>query len=208
MSLPCPIELSPRSVSQTSEQSNTENIELLKRVALRDRSAMQSCLDRFGSLIWSMALKQLPRSDAEEIVQEVFMELWRTAHRFDSTKGKAITFVAVIARRRILDRRRKLMREPVLEDLNQAVETESPIRLVDDDNTFASQLPEPLHLAFAELSQEQRQAIEWVVGKGYTQIEAAKTLELPLGTLKSHLRRGLQRLRTTLNPTSTPNNHE
>jgi len=158
---------------------------------------MRSCLDRFGNLVWSMALKQLPRSDAEEVVQDIFMELWRTADRFDPEKGRPVTFLAVLARRRILDRRRKLVRRPELADMETTPDPISESARIPLD-TFSYQLPESLHVAFQSLSEDQRQAIEWVVGMGYTQEEAARALELPSGTLKSHLRRGLLRLREIL----------
>jgi RNA polymerase sigma-70 factor, ECF subfamily len=80
----------------------------LPGVAAGDRAAMRRCIDRYSDLVWSLALRLSPsRSDAEDAVQDVFVSLWQNAAKFDPTKGSEPTFVAVIARRRLIDRLRR-----------------------------------------------------------------------------------------------------
>ncbi|MHC4784427.1 MAG: RNA polymerase sigma factor, partial [Planctomycetota bacterium] len=84
---------------------------LLQRVAAGDMAAMQECIDEYGGLIWSLARRFCPSpAEAEDAVQEVFIALWENASRFDDSKGTEVTFVAMIARRRLIDSGRKHQR--------------------------------------------------------------------------------------------------
>src|SRR5580765_5760245 len=87
---------------------------LLGRVAAGDRSAMRECLSRYGGLVWSIA-KKFDASDAEDAVQEIFVEVWKSAARFDAKIASEAVFVAMIARRRLIDRRRTRARRPTTE---------------------------------------------------------------------------------------------
>ncbi|MEM7235860.1 MAG: sigma-70 family RNA polymerase sigma factor, partial [Planctomycetota bacterium] len=88
----------------------------LSRVAQGDKRAMQECVDRFGGLIWSMALRYCrSRPDAEDVVQEVFVEVWGSAERYRSELGSEEAFIATIARRRLIDWRRRQQRLPTTE---------------------------------------------------------------------------------------------
>ena len=79
-------------------------VSVLPSVAAGDRSAMESCLQRYEGLVWSLARRMLGESsEAEDAVQEIFIELWRSAGRFDPDEGSEATFVATIARRRLVD---------------------------------------------------------------------------------------------------------
>src|SRR5437016_3201627 len=87
--------------------------DLLPRVAAGDAPAVEQCLDRYGGLIWSIALRfSASRADAEDAVQEVFIDLWKSAARFDRVRAAEATFVAMIARRRLIDRKRASDRGP------------------------------------------------------------------------------------------------
>ena len=84
---------------------------ILQRVSQGDQASMSECLDTFGGLVWSLVTRRCPnRSDAEEVVQEVFLDVWKSAHRFDPDVASESTFIAMITRRRLIDRRRKLGR--------------------------------------------------------------------------------------------------
>ena len=91
---------------------------VLQRVAAGDMAAMQECIDEYGGLIWSLARRFCASpADAEDATQEVFIALWENAGKFDESKGAEVTYVAMIARRRLIDsgrksqRRRKLLEE-------------------------------------------------------------------------------------------------
>ena len=89
---------------------------ILQRIAIGERSAVDECLDRYGSLVWSLAKRWLGNvPDAEDATQEIFVELWQQANKFDPSAAAEATFVAMIARRRLIDRMRKESRRPVME---------------------------------------------------------------------------------------------
>ncbi|MGE3466461.1 MAG: RNA polymerase sigma factor, partial [Pyrinomonadaceae bacterium] len=78
---------------------------ILQRVADGDRTAVEDCLKQYGGLVWSIARKMLRNSDeAEDAVQEIFLDVWKNAKRFDETRSSETTFIAMIARRRLIDR--------------------------------------------------------------------------------------------------------
>ncbi len=181
-------------VSDHSPFEMAEEI-LLPRVAAGESDAMERCVERYGPLIWSAARRFLGSShEAEDAVQEVFIHLWRDAHRFDPVRGSETTFVMVIARRRLLDCRRRLGRLPELKTLEDDMEPalgNPPVIDGDDEAEQAMKLLRGLPL-------EQQQVIELSLRDGHTHQEISSRLEMPLGTVKTLLRRGLLRLRQAL----------
>ncbi|MCX5746449.1 MAG: sigma-70 family RNA polymerase sigma factor, partial [Proteobacteria bacterium] len=89
---------------------------LLARVAVGDRGALRECLDRYGGLVWSIA-RRFEASEAEDAVQEIFVDLWKSAVRYDPEVASEPTFIAMIARRRLIDRRRSRGRRPATEPM-------------------------------------------------------------------------------------------
>ena len=86
---------------------------ILHRVARGDPSGMDAFLERYSGLVWSLARRHSPTpQDAEDAVQEIFMEIWRSAHRYDPSVAAEQTFIAMIARRRLIDRARRNKRAP------------------------------------------------------------------------------------------------
>ena len=104
---------SPEEVQPLSSKGPT----LLERVGQGDASAVAELLDAHGALVWSIARKQLGATAAEDVVQEIFIELWKSAHRYDPSRSSEAVFIATIARRRIIDQRRKLGRSPEVAEL-------------------------------------------------------------------------------------------
>src|SRR6202000_2241380 len=91
---------------------------MLQRIASGDSAAVRECIDQYGPLVWSIArrLSRTP-SDAEDATQEVFLDIWRSAGRFDASQGSDKVFIAMIARRRLIDRLRKSSAEPPMDPL-------------------------------------------------------------------------------------------
>ena len=182
--------------------------DVLPRIAAGDREAVRECLDRYGGMVWSLARRALGGtaqggSDAEDAVQEIFVELWRHAGRFDAAKASEATFVALVARRRLIDRRRRRGAAPchtLPADPGDALSTE-PAR----ERSGATPLPleireeaERARAALEELAPDQRRVIEMATAEGLSYSRIAERLSLPLGTVKTHARRGLIRLRELL----------
>ena len=178
---------------------------ILERVASGDASAVDECLSQYGGLVWSLARRfHAGHADAEDAVQEIFIEIWRNAGRFDARVAAESTFITMIARRRLIDRYRKTKR---------TIDT-TPV----DEQQIVSSAEQPDHVeireeadrarhAMRQLRPEERQVLELSVDRGMSQSQIAEFTELPLGTVKTHARRGMLRLRQLLGTTpvtSTP----
>jgi RNA polymerase sigma-70 factor, ECF subfamily len=171
---------------------------MLQRIAGGDSHAVRECIEQYGSLVWSLA-RRLSRTpaDAEDATQEIFMQIWRNAARFDESKGSERVFVAMIARRRLIDRLRKTTAEPYMDSSEQVMDS-----LVWSDPGVCSETcfeAEHAKRALAQLRPQQRQVLELALLHGLTQSEIAARLGMPLGTVKSFMRRGLTRVRGYLN---------
>jgi RNA polymerase sigma-70 factor (ECF subfamily) len=134
-------------------------------------------------------------TEADDAVQEVFIDVWRSAGRFDANVGSEATFITMIARRRLIDRQRKRSRQR---------ETSS---LIEEEVTSSTELPDSLEIAedaaqarkaLEKLRPEERQVLELSIYEGLSQSRISEVTDLPLGTVKTHARRGLRRLREML----------
>lgn len=182
---------------------------ILNRVARGEPGAAEECIRRYGDLVWSVArrLSGGPlRGDVEDAVQEIFVDLWRSASRFDPGVASEPAFVVMIARRRLIDRIRRASRRPPPVQMGEAMEEQrsphapgpdSASRLADaEDATLALQ-------ALDSLSAEQQRCIRLAVQQGYTHTQIADATGLPLGTVKTHVRRGLHRVREAIEAKSS-----
>ncbi|RLS75577.1 MAG: sigma-70 family RNA polymerase sigma factor [Planctomycetota bacterium] len=170
---------------------------ILPRVAASEPGAAEEFLARYGGLVWSLVRLAIRNAaDAEEAVQDVFVEVWRQAGRFDSAIAPEATFVAMIARRRIIDRlrheRRRRGRDAVVvgPDTLVAASRGCPVELADEAASARQRL--------ASLKPDERRFVEWSVCEGLSHAEIAARSGQPLGTVKSHIQRGLKRLRELL----------
>jgi RNA polymerase sigma-70 factor (ECF subfamily) len=161
------------------------SLSVLQRIASGDSAAVRECIEQYGALVWSLA-RRLSRSpsDAEDATQEIFLDIWRSAARFDSSQGSDKVFIAMIARRRLIDRLRKTSAEPPMDP----VETLEVVAWAD-----------PGTASETSLGPEQRQVLELGLLHGLTQSEIATRLGMPLGTVKSFMRRGLIKVREYMN---------
>ena len=168
---------------------------LLPRIAAGDERAVRDCVARYGALVWSLARRWAPESsEAEDAVQEIFIDLWRSAARYDATRTSEAGWVAMIARRRLIDRARRRERLPVLESLPDDYDVAA-----DDERDLDREWrAEQARAVLRELPPAQRRMLELSLLHGRTHDEIARETETPLGTVKSHIRRGLQRARDLL----------
>lgn len=168
---------------------------ILQRVAAGDSAAMRACIDGYGGLVWSLARRFLSNtSEAEDAVQEIFVDLWKSAARFDPAVAAEHTFVAMIARRRLIDKVRA--RRPLTEEMPLAADGPAARLAVD-----AAELGEDAAAAaeaLRGLEPGQQWAIELAVVRGLSHEEIARVTGQPLGTVKTNIRRGVMRIRTRL----------
>lgn len=156
---------------------------------------MNDCIALFGNLVWNITRRYVqPDSEAEDVVQEAFTELWQKADRFDRSRASAATFIGLIARRRSIDwlrrKGRRPQAEPLPEDFDQKLTAADPHRRsVDSEN---------LHAALRQLPNEIRDLFNLHFADGLTHHEIADRTGLPLGTVKTRLRRGLIEMRALM----------
>jgi len=169
---------------------------LLARVAVGERNAVEECLDRFGGLVWSLARRACPNAaDAEDAVQEIFTEVWTSAHRYDANVASETTFVAMIARRRLIDQQRKRGRRPRHETLEPA--TDQPTHPETSNLEIGEEVQRVEH-AMQTLKPQQREALRLSIYENCSHSEIAQKLDQPLGTVKTNIRRGLLKVREML----------
>jgi RNA polymerase sigma-70 factor (ECF subfamily) len=185
--------LTPSRVVGANGAVPSETRSLLERVAAGDPAAARACIERYAGLVWSLARRASPRTDeAEDAVQEIFLDVWKSAARFDPGRGSEATFVAMIARRRLIDRRRRgRSREhaPLAEDLVEEgafgrVEAAAEVAIA--------------ARSLSDLRPEPRRVLLLATCEGLSHAEIADALGMPLGTVKAHVRRGLLHVKRAL----------
>ncbi|MDH3492144.1 MAG: RNA polymerase sigma factor [Acidobacteriota bacterium] len=169
---------------------------ILERIAAGDRDAVQECLNQYSGLVWSLARRMLPnKEEAEDAVQEIFIEIWKNAERFDASQASETTFVAMIARRRLIDRLRKATRQPHIDSFEDML-----VEPANKANEFLEMSVEANQASqlMADLKPDQRKILHLSIVEGYSHSEIAESLSMPLGTVKTHARRGLIQVRELL----------
>lgn len=166
---------------------------ILQRVASGDRTAVEECLKKYGGLVWSIARKMLRNSDdAEDAVQEIFVDIWKNAGRFDETKSSETTFIAMIARRRLIDKIRFSTRRISADSLDDVLL--EPFTRADKDMQISLEAQQAAE-AMRNLRPEQQQVLRLSIIQGMSHQEIADATGMPLGTVKTHARRGLLQVR-------------
>ena len=199
---PPPTVVTAESLRSGPEKSVDRERPALERVASGDASGVSYLLDRYGALVWSIVRRQVGPEAAEDLVQEIFIEIWKSADRYDAERASEATFITTIARRRVIDYRRKQGRRPEIEDLGEVEETPLPdpeLARIDlgDDARVALE-------ALAQLKPDQRTVLRLAIVDGLTHTQIAEVTRMPLGTVKSHARRGLERVRALLGERRQP----
>ena len=169
--------------------------ELVLRVRAGDENAMGALYDRYSPLVYAVGLRVLSDTGAaEDVLQEVFMQLWRNPARFDASRGSLGAWLAVIARNRAIDALRKRRYESDIEDIVVSVE---PDLASEADRSRAAK---NIRGALNGMDPAQRQALELAFFEGLTHTEIAAQTGEPLGTIKTRIRAGLLALRKGLKP--------
>ena len=178
---------------RVSAMQSEDNDSILARIADGENGSFELLIEKYGNLVWSIGKKFLYRqSDLEDAVQEVFIAIWKSADKYDASKAKEITFVSMIARRRFIDHLRKISKHKILES-------------IDDDNSGhqlykESLLNESTDLqlvknAIQSLDIDDQELLNLSVYQGYSHSEISKLLNIPLGTVKTRIRRNLIKLK-------------
>jgi RNA polymerase sigma-70 factor (ECF subfamily) len=189
-------------MSQAPEHDDRAvELELLARVAKRERAAFEQLYDRYANILYATAMKFLKEdADAQDVVQDVFIQIWDKAKLYDPAKGKPLTWALTLTRNRSIDRIRAIQRRTRLRDdfEKETVADESAGVREALSGVDASEKSQILRDAVGRLSPEQRKVIELAFFGGLTQSEVADRLGEPLGTVKARARRGLMKLKEIL----------
>jgi len=179
------------------EQAQTTDVEILRNIAGGDEQALSSLYDRYRLILFGLILRILhSQAEAEDVLQEVFLQVWRRASDFDETRGRPFTWLVTLARSRAIDRLRSLA--------SRDRTAQESIRDVPDstsnaaDDAVKSEQGEIVRSALKELPDEQRKTLLLAYFEGLTQSEIAERLKTPLGTVKTRMRSGMIKLRELL----------
>jgi RNA polymerase sigma-70 factor (ECF subfamily) len=179
------------------EQARTSDVELLHAIARGDEQALASLYDRYKLILFSLVLRILhSRDEAEDVLQELFLQVWKRATDFDAARGRPFTWLVTMARSRAIDRLRSLnARNRATTEAARAADEEWADAVTD---AIRSEQSEIVRRALAELPEEQRRPLLLAYFEGLTQTEIAARLNAPLGTIKTRMRSGMLRLRASL----------
>jgi RNA polymerase sigma factor (sigma-70 family) len=169
---------------------------ILERVAAGDPAAFEECIRQYSGLIWSLTRRFSANfMDGEDAVQEIFIAIWKNAARFDAMIASESTFITMIARRRLIDRRRKNKRSLNASSIDEKTHVPAP------EQTDKMEIQEETHRVrelMGQLRPADRRILKLSLDEGWTHKEIAEATSIPLGTVKTHVRRGLHRLRELL----------
>ncbi len=182
----------PGGTDQTSAPTTEE---LMLRIAAGNENAFEELYDRLSPQVFGLVRRILKdQAQSEEVAQEVFVEAWQQAARFDAARGKAITWLLTLAHRRAVDRVRasqaskdRDLREGIKE-FQASYDDVEETAIVHDESRRVIQ-------ALERLSENQRDAIQLAYFGGYTHLEVAELLKIPVGTAKTRIRDGMNKLR-------------
>ena len=164
-----------------------DDMRLIARIRAGEQGAMSELYDRYSSVVYGVALRVLQdAAAAEDILQDIFLQLWRKPDAFDSSRGSLVAWLAVIARHRAIDRLRQRVPRPT------SKKSSSPATTDLRDETERTLVIEKVRAVLGEMNADQRKALEMAYFQGLTHAEIAEKTGEPLGTIKTRIRSGLQ----------------
>ena len=178
-------------------------IELLQRVGRGDRGSFEALYDRLAGVLFSSAYRVLNnQAAAEDVLQDVFVQIWEKAPLYNPALGKPLTWALTLTRNKAIDRLRSTQRRNRMQD--DAQRESEVFEQFDDRSSFdafaSAETNQLVREAMDKLSEDQRQVIELAFFSSMTQTEIADHLSLPLGTIKARIRRGMIKLRDLISP--------
>ncbi|MBT5216804.1 MAG: sigma-70 family RNA polymerase sigma factor [Gammaproteobacteria bacterium] len=183
---------SSKTMPQSKKIKKVED-SILFSLSKEEPGSFEKLVDQYGNLIWSIARRYLSnQTEAEDAVQEVFIAIWKSAGRFDPAKASEVTFISMIARRRLIDHVRKIYRHKKLEPIDDcfnddALETKSMLEESGDVKIISE--------AINQFEKEDKELLSLSIYQGYSHTEIARLMNIPLGTVKTKIRRNLIKLR-------------
>jgi len=175
-----------------AELRSAEDRDLIALVGQSDRAAFRELYERHAPRLLAALRRLCPGTDYEDLLQEVFLAVWRRSSLYRPDRGEPLTWLFAILRNKVIDHRRRAAARPRYEELD--LERSQPAAPVADPGDRRLVLEQ----ALVALRPDERRALEMTYFAGLTYEEAAATLEVPLGTLKSRISAGLRRMRDTL----------
>ena len=186
--------------AKLNEPVMDNDVELLRSISAGDRLAFSQFYDQYSKLLFSIAFRILnDQKEAEDVLQEVFVQIWDKAGNYNPNLGKPCSWAITLTRNKAIDyirayqRRSKLMEQATTEML-----VRTPGAATANESVRGRENVELIGSAVAELPEDQRKAIEMAFFSGLTQNEISETLQEPLGTIKARIRRGMLKLRGRL----------
>jgi len=184
-------------VSSSERAQPTSDADILRAIARGDEAALAALYDRYSAILLGLLLRILhDRPEAEDVLQEVFLQVWRRARDFDEARGRGFTWLVTLARSRAIDRLRSIDARTRAAAAAQREVREEAADATDD--VLHSEQRAVVQAALARLPEEQRRALWLAYYDGLTQSEIAARLNQPLGTIKTRMRSGLIKLRELL----------
>ncbi len=172
--------------------------ELIRRIAMGERGAFDELYARYSRPLFSFAFKFLKdRMMAEEVIQDAFVKIWRTSPRYNPALSRPFSWAVLVTKRLCIDRLRRLKPESIVEDpmslqSNEAIQSRER---TPSETVAVREEVGRLRNMLEKLPEAQKNSLSLALSKGLTQQEISDTLNMPLGTVKTSMRRGMQRLR-------------
>ena len=182
-------------------QNTREDLVLIHQVAEHNQGALSTLYDRYAGIVYAIAYKMLGSvEEAEEVVLDVFDQVWRTASKYDRSRSRVDSWLFMQARSRTLDRLRKRQRQAKVVEastVNAPIESDTKMALP-EEHVLIQERRDLVQVAMAQIPPEQQQVIELAYFQGLSQSEIVKQTGLSLGTVKTRIRLGLSKLRGIL----------
>ena len=177
-----------------------DDVRLMQRIADGDPEALRMLYDRHSAVLFAICVRIVrDRSEAEQLLIDIYAELWERGDRYDPTRGTPLTYLVTLSHSRAIDRfRARKKNAPLSLDAIESPQPTSDKSLGPLDNTLAGERRVLVTQALRTLEPNQRQAVELAFYDGLSHSEIAQKLNKPLGTIKTHIRQGLIRLRDAL----------
>jgi len=173
----------------------------MRRMAQGDHGALGQCYDAMGPIVFSLAVRMLrDRQAAEDVTQDIFVQVWRQAGNYDTSRGTPEAWMMMIARTRILDRLRSRSAGVVLKPVGDNLPDAPDASDWPDDLAITREDAVHVREALADLPGDQKQAVELAFFDGLTHVEISEKLNVPLGTIKTRIRLGLLKIKDRLTP--------